>query len=149
MGNTLEIFVGGLRALVFMTALFSASVFLVSVEAGWGLICAIFRGRVRGTHLIGLAAFGWFLLALSRMMLSFHRLMVLVIDHKVLQSHIFGFWDGFSMIGGMIGLSIGFYAPVLALLWYRRKLDLALLMGGASLLVAFLFAALTARYLPY
>jgi len=134
----------GIRATLFSTALFSAVMFANEGRTAWGIICAFLTGRVRERQLIGFASLGWFVAGLSTMLLTFHRMLNTLTGHR--NTHAIGTtWDGLWLSVGEYGLAWGFYIPVLAILWYRRRIKLGIGLGFAAIAVGLLFAFLEYR----
>lgn len=146
--DSFEVALGALRGLMFIVAVFSATIFVGEVDVGWQIICATFSGKVRGQHLVGLAALGWFFCALAVILFSAHRLISLIWEHQVYQSRFHSTTDGMFVLSGMLVLALGFYLPVLSLLWYRKKQALAVGFGAAAVCFSLYCGYLTSLYMP-
>lgn len=145
--DDINVIIGGLRALLFVSALFSAAVFIQEIDASFSIACNIWRGRFKKDQITGIAAMGWFISAVSCMVMTFNRMWSTVFDLQVSSIYQNGNWDGIWIGAGLFGLAIGCYLPVLSILWYRDKLKLGILIGIVCLLIGAIFGALTNRIL--
>lgn len=134
--------VGGLRALLFCSAMISAIFFFQEVNIAWNLICSIWHGRFRSNQLVGLAAFGWFIGAIGSMALTFHRLLDTIVNGTSPAGLGHG-WDAVWSAVGLYFLSVGFFLPVFAALCYRRSVFLAFALGFAACFVGVTFGILS------
>lgn len=134
----ISVLLAGTRGVLFTSALCSAIIFLVQARDATHIISAIYLGKVRQGHLIALGAFGWFIGALSAMSLTAHWLWGQMIYGRLqtFPAHADIIWS----ITSLWGFSVGFYIPILAMLWYKQRLGFGLALGAFDLFVGACFA---------
>lgn len=120
--------VAGLRGALFTAASISASAFVREARPVWTLGYSLLWGKVQQPQIIALAAMGWFFAAISSMILTGPRLIDMIFYHRNPMGSMLDN-DAIWTIVGFSGLTLGFYQPVFAMLWYRGRLRSALLLG--------------------
>lgn len=139
MVNSTDILIGGLRGLLFTAAFISAMTFFREFNAVWLLFARLFHNRQNREDLTMLAAFGWFLTACASMCLTGPRILQALFYHRSPAGVTHG-WDAMWTCIGFSGLALGFYIPVVAMLWYRGKLWYGSALGLLEVIIGCIFA---------
>lgn len=131
-------FLTGIRGMLFASAAVSAVMFSLQSPEAWTLICAMYWRRVRKSQILALASFGWFVMALSSMLLTAHWLIPVLEGKRPVSLMVPA--DSIWSLTGLWGLAWGFVIPVTAMLWFRGYLLLAIALAMFEMLVGAGFA---------